>query len=115
MAASQPGFVEAYRAGAQRARDASCVDGAGNSSHTAVSRWGAFTVTALRVAMIRPLDPLQTTLERKLEEVDLVEAFAWWLVTHTGTNTESAWTYVCVVNAWHERATGVNLAAGMPR
>jgi hypothetical protein len=113
MAAAQPGFIAAYRAGAQRARDASCVDGAGNSTHTAVQRWGAFTVVALRVAMLRPLDPLRTTLERKLQEVDFVEAYAWWLVTQTNVNTESAWSYVCTVNAWHDRATGVGLAGGM--
>ena len=81
---------------------------------SAVQHWGRFTVIALRIAMRRPLDPLTTSLERKLCEVDLVDAFAWWLVEHVGVNTETAWSYVCVVNAWHDRAYGVGLAGNFP-
>ena len=114
MAAAQPGFLESYRCGAVRAHNASCKDGQGNNSHTAVQHWGRFTVLGLKVPMVRPLDPMVTPLATKLGEVDLVEAYAWWLVTHVGTNTETAWNYVTVVNAWHHRASGVYLAANHP-
>jgi hypothetical protein len=63
--------------------------------------------------MRRPLDPLATSLERKLEEVDLIDAWAWWLVTQVGVNTETAWSYVCTANAWHDRVFGVGFAGGM--
>ena len=59
-------------------------------------------------------DPLASSLERKLAEIDLLDGFAWWLVTHVGCNSESAWNYVCIANAWHERAFGVGFACGMP-
>ena len=113
MSASQPGFLDACRAGVQRARDASCADGAGNAGHTAVRHWGRFTVLGLHVNMRRTLDPMTTSLERKLQEVDLVDAFAWWLVQHVGVNSETAWSYVCTVNAWHDRSFGIGLAGGM--
>ena len=114
MAASQPGFLAAALLGVQAARAASCVDGQGNSSHTAVQSWGRFTVYGLGVPMRRPLDPLASSLERKLSEVDLVEAWAWWLVQHVGVNSETAWQYVCVANAWHHRAFGVHFAGNLP-
>lgn len=114
MAAAQPGFLESYREGAVRAHNASCKDGQGNNSHTAVQHWGRFTVQGLKLSMLRPLDPMTTSLPIKLGEVDIVEAFAWWLVTHVGVNTETAWSYAMVVNAWHHRATGVYLAANHP-
>lgn len=110
MAAAQPGFLESSSAGIQRARDASVADGRGNHAHAAVRHWGRFTVLGLRVPMRRPLDPLVASLDRKLSEVDLVDAYAWWLVEHVGVNTETAWGYVCTVNAWHDRAYGVGLA-----
>ena len=50
----------------------------------------------------------------KLEEVDLVESFAWWTVKHCNANTETAWNYTTVVNAFHFRNTGVHLAANHP-
>ena len=103
MAIRQPGFLEAYRAGAQAARDASCADGAGNDTHTAINHWHRFTVLGLGVDMRRPLDTTES-LARKLAEVDLVEAYAWWLVTQVGVNWETAWSYVGTLNAWHERA-----------
>ena len=68
----------------------------------------------LGVPMLRPLDPLSSSLARKLSEVDLVEAWAYWNVAQVGVNTETAWQYVGVANAWHERVSGVRLAAGMP-
>lgn len=113
MAASQPGFLEAAAAGVRDARNASCADGMGNTSHSAVQSWGRFTIRGLGIPMRRPLDPIASSLERKLCEVDLVEAWAWWLVQHVGVNSESAWQYVCVVNAWHDRAFGVGLAGNL--
>ena len=113
MAAAQPGFVDAARAGINKAREACCADGAGNSTHPAVQSWGRFTMVGLKVNMLRALDPLQTTLERKLVEIDLVECWAWWLVTQQGVNTETAWQYVSTVNAWHDRSQGIGFAGGM--
>ena len=114
MAAQQPGFLEACREGVMAARNAQCADNAGNFSHSAWSSWGRFTVLALNIPHRRVLDPLITPLERKLEEVDLVEAWAWWLCSQVGVNTETAWSYVCVANACHDRAFGVGFAGGMP-
>ena len=114
IAVAQPGFVEAYRAGAKRAHDATVKDGVGNNTHSAVQHWGRLLVMGLKIPMLRPLDSMTTPLARKLAEVDLVEMYAWWLVTQLGTcNTETAWNYVSIVNAWHFRATGTYLAAGM--
>lgn len=114
MSVRQPGFLELYRAGAARAHDAAVVRGDGNSGHTAVQSWGRFTVQGLGVTMLRPLDPLASTLVQKLFEVDLVEAWAWWNATQVGVTTETAWTYAGIVNAWHARAAGIGLAGGMP-
>ena len=114
MAASQPDFMAEYRSGSVEAHNATCSDGVGNSTHTAVKHWGRFMVKGLHVNMVRPFDSTTTSLAVKLGELDFVEAFAWWLVKHVGTNTETAWSYVCVVNAWHHRAVGVYLAANFP-
>ena len=113
MAASQPGFLEAARDGVLAARNASCVDGAGNSSHTAVISWTRFTVLGLGISSRRPLDPIASSLYQKLCEVDVVEAWAWWLVQHVGVNIETAWQYVGVANSHHERSFGVPFAGGM--
>ena len=113
MVVAQPGFLEASRAGVVAARNAATVDEQGNVHHTANQHWGRFCL-ALRIAMRRPLDPLTTPLARKLAEVDLVDAFAWWLVAHVRCNTETAWGYVCVVNSTHDRACGVGLAGNFP-
>ena len=72
MAAAQPGFLDQYRAGSEQARAAACSGGAGNASRTAVQSWERFTMIGLRVPMRRPLDPLTTSLDTKLSEVDLV-------------------------------------------
>ena len=114
MAATQPEFIAEYRAGSVAAHNASCKDGAGNATHTAVKHWIRFTVLALKINCLRPLDAVTTTLATKLAEVDLVEAFAWWLVKHVRCNTESGWSYTTTVNSWHHRSTGVHLAAGFP-
>jgi hypothetical protein len=102
------------RAGVAAARDARCADGAGNASHAAVQAFLRFAVIGLGVSAKRVLDPLTTPLERKLEEVDFIEAFAWWLVAQVGVNTETAWSYTCAANAWHERYYHVPFAGGMP-
>jgi len=114
MAMRQPGFLQAFREGVTAARNAQCADGGGNTSHPAVQHYCRFMSLGLNTEICRVLDPLSTPLERKLEEVDLIECFAWWLVTQVGVNTESAWTYVTTVNAWHNRWFHVPLAGGMP-
>ena len=113
MSVRQPGFLELYRDGAARAHNATVVRGDGNCGHTAVQSWGRFAIQGLGVPMVRPLDPLASSLAQKLAEVDLVESWAWWNVTQVGVSTETAWQYVGVMNAWHERATGVRIAGGM--
>ena len=114
MAIRQPGFLDAYRQGVAAARSAACASGDGNSSHPAVQHYCRFMSLGLNTSIRRVLDPLMTSLERKLQEVDLIECFAWWLHTQVGVNTETAWSYVTVVNAWHDRWFHVPLAAGMP-
>ena len=114
MAVRQPGFLEAYQAGVAAARAAACASGDGNTSHPAVQHYCRFMSLGLNASIRRVLDPLTTPLERKLQEVDLIECFAWWLHTQVGVNTETAWSYVTVVNAWHDRWFHVPLAAGMP-
>ena len=111
--AAQPGFLAAAARGVHAARGASTVDGQGNTSHTAVQSYLRFTLVGLRISARRALDPTATPLERKLQEVDLIDAWAWWLVSQVGVNTETAWSYVCVANAWHERHFGVGFAAGL--
>lgn len=113
MAARQPGFLEACRAGVAAARSAQCADGDGNNTHASVQHYCRFMALGLNTPLRRVLDPLSTPLERKLEEVDLIEAWAWWLATQVGVNTETAWNYVCTANSWHERQFGVGFAAGM--
>ena len=97
----------------QAARAASVASGDGNDSHTAVQSYLNFTINGLRIPGRRPLDPVSTPLERKLAEVDLIDAWAWWLVTQQGVNTETAWSYVTVANAWHDRSYGVGFAGGL--
>lgn len=113
MAAAQPGFLEASCDGVQRARAASVARGDGNAQHTAVNHWSRFTTLGLRVSMRRVLDPIASSLDAKLSEVDLMDAFAWWLVEHVKVNSETAWSYICVANSWHERAYGVGFAGGL--
>ena len=113
MSVAQPDFLDAFVCGAKAAADAYCADGAGNETHTAVTSWKAFTKT-LFLPCLRPLDPVTTPLSTKLEEVDLVRAYAWWRVTQCGTSPPTVRQYVGIINAWHERVTGVYLAASMP-
>ena len=115
MAAANPDFLERFREGVASARAAQCADGRGNDSHSAVKHWCRFVTLGLKFErVIRPFDPLHTPLDVKLCEVDLVEAYAWWLVTQVGVLTSTAWDYVTVVNAWHRRQCGVGLAGDFP-
>ena len=119
MVVAQPGFLERAAVGVTAARNASYHDGEGGDTHTAVKSWMQFTVRGLRIACLRPLDP-NAPLSRKLQEVDLVEAWAWWLVACSvegqsrHPNYETVGQYVGTVNAWHERKTGVHLAGNFP-
>lgn len=113
IAARQPGFLSACQAGVAAARAAQCADGRGNISHAGWQSYCRFMALALGLPIRRVLDPLSTPLERKFREVDLIESWAWWLVTQVGVNTETAWTYVCAANACHERLYMVGFAGGM--
>jgi hypothetical protein len=113
IAACQPSFLAACRHGVSQARMAQCADGRGNQSHTAVQSWMRFTLLGLRIECRRPLD-VTAPLAEKLSEIDVIEAWAWWLVTQVGVSHETAKDYMHVVNAWHERYVGVALAGGMP-
>ena len=111
MSINQPGFFEAYRESSLQAHGASCKDGSGGTSHSSVQSWGRFVIFGLKLpCMLRPLDPMATPLRVKLSEVDIVEAWAYWLVKHGNCNTETAWSYVLYMNAWHRRSCGVGIA-----
>ena len=109
--AAQPRFLEEYRLGARAARDASHSDGHGGGTHTAVNHWKRLLGLALGIDVLRPVDP-RAPLQVLLSEVDVVECYAWWLVTQVRVNHETARNYVSVVNAWHHRQCHVNLAGG---
>ena len=110
MAALQPGFLESYRAGAAKARNAVHSDGKGGGDSTAVGHWKNL-LTALRWPILRPIHP-HSPLAIILAEIDVVELFAWWLVEHVKVNHETARSYVGTVNAWHRRTCHVELAGG---
>ena len=112
LAALQPDFMAEARAGVTGARMYQCADRRGNESHTAVNHWRKFTMLGCRMSThLRPIDPT-APLAQKLAEVDLVEIWAWWLVTQQGVNHETAKSYIWTLNAYHERMTGVALAGG---
>ena len=111
MEAAQPGFLQAYRVGAAKARAASHGDGHGGGTHAAVNHWKRLLGVGLRIDVVRPIDPL-SPLGVVLSEVDVVECYAWWLVTQVGVNHETAKGYVQTVNAWHRRTCHVDLAGG---
>ena len=113
MAASQPGFLEAYREGSAEARDANHGDGKGGSTHPAVNHWIRLLVFGLKMDPLRPVEP-HSPLQTLLAEVDVVECYAWWLITQVGVNHETAKGYVSTVNAWHRRRTHIDLAGGFP-
>ena len=111
MAAQQPGFLEAYRTGSKEARDACHSDGQGGGNSTAVRHWKSLLGIAFRISVLRPIHP-QSSLSTILSELDVVECYAWWLVTQVGVNHETAKSYVQTVNAWHRRHCHVDLAGG---
>jgi hypothetical protein len=49
-----------------------------------------------------------------MAEVDIVESWAWWLVTQVGVTPATARDYMHTANAWHERFVGYGLGAGLP-
>jgi hypothetical protein len=49
-----------------------------------------------------------------MAEVDIVESWAWWLVTQVGVAPSTAKDYMHTANAWHERWVGYGLGAGLP-
>ena len=65
----------------------------------------------LRINVLRPIHP-NSPLAAILSEIDVVDCYAWWLVTQVGVNHETAKGYVQTVNAWHRRQTHVDLAGG---
>jgi hypothetical protein len=99
--------------GIVEARNHSVIDGRGGVTHPAWSHWSRLLTLAFRLPVKRVLDPT-APLEAKLQEVDLVEVYAWWLVVHQGVTVETAKTYYSVVNAVHERQFGIGLAGGFP-
>ena len=114
LAVLQPEFMAAAREGITAARMHQCADLRGNESHTAINHWKRFTMIGCRfLDHLRPIDTI-APLAQKLAEVDIVEMWAWWLVTQQGVNHETAKSYIWTLNAYHERMTGVPLAGGHP-
>ena len=113
IAAQQPGFLEAYRAGSASARDACHSDGRGGGNSTAVRHWKNLLGVGFRMNVLRPIHP-NSPLSVILSEIDVVECYAWWLVTQVGVNHETAKSYISTVNAWHRRSCHVDLAGGHP-
>ena len=111
LASRHPTFLHEFRVGVKRARDASYGDGQGASTHSSVHHWIRLLV-GLGLSPFRPVDPI-SPLALKLCELDVVDLYAWWLVTQQGVNHETAKGYCGTVDMWHERETGVRLAGGM--
>ena len=114
MAVSQPDFYAAYRAGSQAARNNQVARGDGNDSHAAVSHWKRFFLYGQKISPVRTVDATSPYHER-LDELDLAEAYCWWLVTQVGVSVETAWEYLGIANAWHERFFYRSIAGGLPR
>jgi hypothetical protein len=51
---------------------------------------------------------------QRMTEINIVESWAWWLVTQVGVTPATAKDYMHTVNAWHERFVGYGLGAGLP-
>ena len=78
--------------------NASVARGDGNEGSTAVNHYKKWCV-ARGDAILRPLDPLLTTLEVKAREVIRIARFALFLVQHQGVSASSASGYISTVNA----------------
>ena len=103
---SQPQFQAACTAGIKDARRAWCADGTGNTNNTAVRSWGRFTTNGLHTYMMRTEVRPDSPWIQRMAEVDIVESWAWWLVTQVGVAPSTAKDYMHTVNAWHERWVG---------
>jgi len=114
LMASQPQFQAACTAGIEAARRAQCADGSGNTNSTAVRSWGRFTTYGLHTHMQRTEVRPDSPWIQRMAEVDIVESWAWWLVTQVGVAPSTAKDYMHTANAWHERWVGYGLGAGLP-
>jgi hypothetical protein len=114
LTASQPQFQAACTAGIEAARRAQCADGTGNTNSTAVRSWGRFTTYGLHTYMKRTEVRPDSPWIQRMAEVDIVESWAWWLVTQVGVAPSTAKDYMHTANAWHERWVGYGLGAGLP-
>ena len=114
LMASQPQFQAACTAGIEAARRAQCADGTGNTNSTAVRSWGRFTTYGLHTYMQRTEVRPDSPWIQRMAEVDIVESWAWWLVTQVGVAPSTAKDYMHTANAWHERWVGYGLGAGLP-
>jgi len=114
LMASQPQFQAACTAGIEAARRAQCADGTGNTNSTAVRSWGRFTTYGLHTYMKRTEVRPDSSWIQRMAEVDIVESWAWWLVTQVGVAPSTAKDYMHTANAWHERWVGYGLGAGLP-
>jgi hypothetical protein len=114
LMASQPQFLAACSAGIEAARRSQCADGAGNTNSTAVRSWGRFTTYGLHTHMMRTEVRPDSPWIQRMAEVDIVESWAWWLVTQVGVAPSTAKDYMHTANAWHERFAGYGLGAGLP-
>ena len=114
LMATQPEFFAACNAGIEAARRAQCADGSGNTNSSAVRSWGRFTVYGLHSHMMRTDVKPDSPWTQRMAEINIVESWAWWLVTQVGVTPATAKDYMHTANAWHERFVGYGLGAGLP-
>ena len=114
LMATQPEFFAACNAGIEAARRAQCADGSGNTNSSAVRSWGRFTVHGLHTHMMRTDVKPDSPWTQRMAEINIVESWAWWLVTQVGVTPATAKDYMHTANAWHERFVGYGLGAGLP-
>jgi len=114
LMATQPEFFAACSAGIEAARRAQCADGSGNTNSSAVRSWGRFTVYGLHSHMMRTDVKPDSSWTQRMAEINIVESWAWWLVTQVGVTPATARDYMHTANAWHERFVGYGLGAGLP-
>ena len=114
LMATQPEFFAACNAGIEAARRAQCADGSGNTNSSAVRSWGRFTINGLHTHMMRTDVKPDSPWTQRMAEINIVESWAWWLVTQVGVTPATAKDYMHTANAWHERFVGYGLGAGLP-
>ena len=114
LMAAQPEFFAACNAGIEAARRAQCADGSGNTNSSAVRSWGRFTINGLHTHMMRTDVQPDSPWTQRMAEINIVESWAWWLVTQVGVTPATAKDYMHTANAWHERFVGYGLGAGLP-